>query len=154
MVGIVFVMVDPLLQPPQESSREWVREHAEQYVATDGADGHIWKGVPTLLLTTVGRRSGNAIRNVLIYGEDEGRYVIVASRGGTPQHPSWYLNLVDHPEVLVQVGPEQFRAVARPTEGAERERLWGAMTQIWPDYNEYQKKTTRTIPVVVLERTT
>ena len=88
----------------------------------------------------------------LIFGEDGGSQVLVASRGGAPQHPAWYLNLEANPEVGVQVKADKFRARARTAEGEERERLWKAMNEIWPHYDEYQTKTTRQIPVVVLDR--
>lgn len=131
---------------------QWMADHMRRYVASNGADGHIWNGVPTLLLTTKGRRSGEPIMLPLIYGEHEGRYILVASKGGHPHHPVWYLNLVADPRVDVQVGAEKLRAKARTAAGAERATLWAKMTKIWPAYDEYQAKTKREIPVVVLER--
>lgn len=89
---------------------------------------------------------------MLIYGKDGDRYVVVASKGGAPEHPLWYENLAAHPEVEVQVLADRFRAQARTAEGEERTRLWKLMTGIWPDYDQYQQKTSREIPVVVLER--
>ena len=137
-----------------DSPREWVNEHIQRYVATGGANGHEWKpGVPTLLLTTRGRRSGLLRRTALIYGRDGDAYVVVASQGGLPQHPSWYLNLEADPTVRVQVGPDEFDATARPATGDERARLWREMAKIWPAYDEYQTKTDRQIPVVVLTPT-
>jgi deazaflavin-dependent oxidoreductase (nitroreductase family) len=127
-------------------------EHVERYIATDGEDGHDWQGVPTLLLTTHGRRSGEARTLPLIYGRDGDHLLVVASRGGAPKHPSWYLNLVADPDVEVQVKADRFAAHARPATAAERPRLWKTMTAIWPDYDNYQTKTDREIPVVVLER--
>lgn len=132
---------------------DWIADHLKRYLATDGADGHIWNGVPTLLLTTTRRKSGTPQQLPLIYGKDGDRYVIVASRGGAPDHPSWYKNLVAQPDVQVQVAAERFRARARSAKGEERTRLWGAMAKLFPPYDEYQAKTTREIPVVVLERT-
>ncbi len=142
---------------PQEevtdSPTGWVAEHVDRYVETDGREGHEWRGVPTLLLTTRGRKSGKLRRTALIYGEDgEERYLLVASKGGAPEHPSWYLNLVAHPEVEVQVGPDKFVARARTADAREKPRLWQLMTSIWPDYDGYQKKTGRDIPVVIVER--
>lgn len=129
------------------------QEHVDRYRATDGAEGHDWReGSTVLLLTTAGRKTGNESTTPLIYGMDGGNPVIVASKGGTPEHPGWYLNLVKHPEVGVQVKGDVFRARARTAEGDERERLWKTMTAIWPHYDEYAQKTDRTIPVVVLER--
>ena len=130
----------------------WIAEHLSKYQATNGADGHIWNGVPTLLLTTTGRKSGDARTLPLIYGKDGDRFVIVASRGGAPDHPGWYKNLVAHPDVKLQVAADKFAARASTAKGAERARLWQVMTKIWPAYDEYQTKTTREIPVVILER--
>jgi deazaflavin-dependent oxidoreductase (nitroreductase family) len=130
----------------------WQREHARRYLATGGRDGHIWEGVPTLLLTTTGRRSGESRTTPLIYGRDGERYLLVASRGGAPAHPSWYENLVAQPEVRVQVMAERFRARARGATAAEKPALWKTMTAIWPPYEEYQRRTTREIPVVIIER--
>ena len=139
-------------QQPTDSPVDWVAEHAREYIETDGEQGHMWRGVPTLALTTVGRKSGHPRRTMLIYGEDNGNAVIVASRGGAPTHPLWYLNLVENPEVEVQIKADQFRARARTVTGDERARLWKMMAQIWPAYDDYQTKTDREIPVVVLER--
>lgn len=130
----------------------WIADHIKSYQATDGADGHIWRGVPTLLLTTTGRKSGEPLLLPLIYGRDDGNFVVVASKGGAPAHPAWYLNLRAHPEVQVQVGAEKFTGRARTATADERPRLWEAMVKIWPAYNEYQQKTRREIPVVVIER--
>jgi deazaflavin-dependent oxidoreductase (nitroreductase family) len=130
----------------------WQQEHARRYLASGGQDGHIWEGVPTLLLTTTGHRSGQSRTTPLIYGRDGERYVIVASRGGAPAHPEWYENLSAQPEVHVQVMADRFKARARTASAAERAALWKTMAAIWPPYDEYQAKTTRQIPVVVLER--
>ena len=130
----------------------WIAEHLKKYLATNGADGHIWNGVPTLLLTTTGRKSGEARTLPLIYGQDGKRFVIVASRGGAPDHPGWYQNLVAQPKVQVQVAADRFAPRAATAKGAERTRLWSLMAKIWPAYDEYQKKTSREIPVVTLER--
>src|SRR6478735_8716075 len=128
-------------EQPLEPTTGWVRDHLRAYVETDGENGHLWRGVPTLLLTTRGRRSGSLRRTPLIYGESDGAYVIVASKGGTPQHPAWYLNLTAEPEVTIQVASEVMSARARTAEGDERERLWALMTSIWPAYDDYQAKT-------------
>lgn len=135
-----------------DSPKGWVRAHIRDYVESDGRKGHRWRGVDTLLLTTRGRRSGRLRRTALIYRADDGRYVVVASTGGGKHHPAWYLNLVDDPNVRVQVGPEVFTARASTAAAAERERLWKAMASTWPDYDRYQSKTDREIPVVILER--
>ena len=134
-----------------DSPVEWVAEHTRRYVESGGEDGHEWRpGVPTLLLTTTGRRSGVKRRTALIYGRDNTDYVIVASNGGTPEHPAWYLNLEADPEVELQVLDATVAATASTVTGAERERLWALMREIWPAYDEYQTKTEREIPVVVL----
>jgi deazaflavin-dependent oxidoreductase (nitroreductase family) len=135
-----------------DSPTRWVARHVRRYVQTDGSSGHRWNGRNTLLLTTRGRRSGKLRRTALIYGRDGDNYVVVASNGGARNHPFWYLNLTAEPEVRVQVGPERFAARARTAGAEERPRLWRLMAEIWPDYERYQKRTGREIPVVVLER--
>jgi deazaflavin-dependent oxidoreductase (nitroreductase family) len=112
-----------------------------------------FKGVPLLLLTTTGARSGKTRVNPLAYTRDGDRLVVIASKGGAPSHPDWYHNLVARPLVTVEVGRERFQARARIAEGAERDRLYAAQAQLLPAFAEYQRKTTRRIPVVVLERT-
>jgi deazaflavin-dependent oxidoreductase (nitroreductase family) len=129
------------------------QEHVRRYQATDGAEGHRWReGSSVLLLTTTGRRSGNESTTPLIYDVDAKDVVVVASKGGAPRDPGWYRNLSVHPEVGVQIKGDRFRARARTARGEERERLWLKMNRVWPHYDEYQKKTEREIPVVVLER--
>jgi deazaflavin-dependent oxidoreductase (nitroreductase family) len=142
----------PFEQEPIDSPLEWVADHVQRYIETDGEEGHIWRGVPTLILTTLGRRSGKPRRLALIYGEDGDRYIVVASKGGSEQHPEWYLNLLAHSDVQVQVKADRFEAKARPATAEEHGRLWPHMVEIWPDYTQYQEKTARTIPLVVLER--
>ena len=130
------------------------QEHVRRYRETDGEEGHIWKeGSTILLLTTKGRNTGKETTTPLIYQMDGDNPVIVASQGGAPEHPGWYRNLSKNPEVGVQILGDQFRARARTAEGEERERLWRTMNEIWPHYDEYQQRTDRRIPVVVLERT-
>lgn len=138
---------------PQDSPVDWVNEHIRQYLDSGGDEGHVWReGSTILLLTTIGRRTGTARRTALIYREVGGAYVIVASKGGAQDHPAWYLNLTAEPTVTVQVKDEEFTARARVAEGAEREQLWTLMNEVWPHYVEYQTKTDREIPVVVLDR--
>jgi deazaflavin-dependent oxidoreductase (nitroreductase family) len=139
-------------EQPIDSPSEWVADHARRYVETNGEDGYIWQGVPTLVLTTKGRRSGKPRRTMLIFGQDGDRYVVVASKGGAPEHPLWYRNLQEDPEVLVQVRADRFHARARTATAEEKPALWKLMTEIWPAYDEYQEKTGRDIPVVILER--
>ena len=113
-----------------DSPSGWVNQHIRRYVATGGQDGHEWRpGVPTLLLTTRGRKSGVLRRTALIYGRDADAYLVVASQGGSPRHPAWYLNLEAEPRVHVQVGPEEFDALARPATPEERARLWPEVTR-------------------------
>jgi proline iminopeptidase len=127
--------------------------HVRRYRETGGEVGHIWRrGAKTLLLTTRGRKSGNPTTAPLIYEQDGDTYVIVASKGGAPNHPGWYRNLVKDPNVEVQVMDDVFAAQARTATGEERERLWRLAAQQWPDYDAYQQRTDRQIPVVVLER--
>jgi deazaflavin-dependent oxidoreductase (nitroreductase family) len=127
------------------------QEHVRRYRETDGEVGYIWNGVPTLLLTTTGRRSGEPTTTPLIFGRAGDDYVIVASQGGKPEHPGWYRNLVKEPEVELQVKGDRFRGRARTAEGGEREQLWRRMAEIWPPYDKYQTRTDRVIPVVVVE---
>jgi deazaflavin-dependent oxidoreductase (nitroreductase family) len=127
--------------------------HVRRYRETGGEVGHIWRrGAKTLLLTTRGRKSGNPTTAPLIYEQDGDSYVVVASKGGAPRHPGWYRNLVKDPNVEVQVMDDVFAAQARTATGEERERLWQLAAQQWPDYDAYQQRTDRQIPVVVLER--
>jgi deazaflavin-dependent oxidoreductase (nitroreductase family) len=140
------------MSTPQDSPVGFVKEHIEQYVQSGGTEGHEWHGATTLLLTTTGRRSGTQHRTALIYRQVGDDYVIVASKGGAPNHPAWYLNLTANPDVRVQVKDEEFAGRARVAEGDERAKLWPLMAEVWPDYDSYQTKTDRQIPVVVIER--
>ncbi len=136
-----------------DSPSDWVAERTRRYLASGGADGHEWRGAPTLLLTTIGRTSGIGRRTALIYGEDPtvpGRFVVVASKGGAPEHPNWYLNLAANPVVEVQVKDHVFAGTATTARGADRERLWELMVAIYPDYRDYATRTDREIPVVVI----
>jgi deazaflavin-dependent oxidoreductase (nitroreductase family) len=137
---------------PGRQRPEWVQDHIERYRASDGEDGHIWRGVPTLLLTTTGRQSGEQITTPLIYGRSGSLYLLVASRGGAALHPHWYLNLRANPVVELQVAADKFTATARTATPEEKGDLWPVMTAIWPKYEEYQRSTERDIPLVILER--
>ena len=133
---------------------DWMQTHLERYLATDGEEGHHWKGVTTLLLTTIGRKTEKRRQLPLIYEKAGEGFVIVASKGGHSHHPAWYLNLVANPNVELQVGAERFSATARTSTGAERKRLWEMMVKVFPNYSDYATAATeREIPVVVLERT-
>ncbi|MFI5618726.1 nitroreductase family deazaflavin-dependent oxidoreductase [Streptomyces sp. NPDC051567] len=136
---------------PTDPREGWQRDHVTLYTSSNGAEGHQWNGTQTLLLTTVGRVSGNPVRTPLIYGEADGRYLVVASKGGAAEHPLWYRNLSAHPEVRVQVGPRIVQGTARTATAGERAAYWPVMARLWPAYDEYQAKTDREIPVVVIE---
>jgi proline iminopeptidase len=137
-----------------ESENLFGEEHIQRYRETNGEVGHDWKrGTEILLLTTKGRKSGEPRTSPLIYVKDDnGNHVVIASKGGTPENPGWYLNLEQNPEVELQVKDDVFPARARTATGEEREQLWKRANEAWPDYDEYQTKTDRQIPVVVLER--
>jgi deazaflavin-dependent oxidoreductase (nitroreductase family) len=150
-------MADAKLAP---GLAQWMIDHTNRYLSSGGTDGHMYKvsppgygelTVPSLLLTTTGRKSGEKFIFPLFYGEAGKGYVIVASKGGAPEHPAWYRNLLANPEVEVQVGTKKLKARARTASGAERARLWEQALKFWPPYADYQKKTDREIPVVVLD---
>jgi deazaflavin-dependent oxidoreductase (nitroreductase family) len=129
------------------------KEHVDRYVATDGAEGYEWRnGASILILTTTGRKSGEERTNALIFGRHGDDYLVVGSKGGAPAPPAWYLNLVANPEVHVQVKGDRFAAHARTATAEEKPELWKTMTAVWPDYDAYQQRTEREIPVVVLTR--
>jgi deazaflavin-dependent oxidoreductase (nitroreductase family) len=128
------------------------QEHVKRYRETDGREGHEWQGTTTLILTTTGRRSGQPRSAPLIYGQHGEDYVVVASKGGAEEHPAWYENLQAQPAVEVQVKADRFRARARTATPQEKPELWEMMVGRWPAYADYQRKTDREIPVVVLER--
>ncbi len=137
---------------------EKIKNHVALYLASDGAEGHLWDKLaapgtyPCLLLTTTGRKSGEPRTTPLVYGRDGDDYVVVASQGGRPTHPAWYLNLAENPVVNVQVAAEKFTATAREAQGEERARLWQLMGGVYPMMDEYEKRIgdARVIPVVVL----
>lgn len=142
-----------------DSLPSWIKEHIELYLK-DGEAGHLWDAslggsegmLTTLLLTTTGRKSGRQLVLPLIYRPtDDGGYGIIASKGGAPTHPAWFLNLEADPKVKVKVANREFDAVARVAEGAEREALWDLLSEYYAPYNDYQAATTRQIPVVVLD---
>ena len=125
-------------------------EHVKVYRETDGEQGYLWNGAPILLLTTTGRKSGELRTSALIFGRDGDDLLLVASQGGAPTHPNWYHNLSANPDVEVQVQGDVFRATARTANDDEKTRLWSIMTDVWPNYDSYQERTDRAIPVVVL----
>jgi proline iminopeptidase len=139
---------------------QWMIDHANRYISSGGTEGHMYTVtppgyseliVPALLLTTTGRKSGDKFIFPLFYGDTGNGYIVVASKGGAPEHPGWYRNLLADPEVEVQVGTKQLKAKARTATGAERAKLWEKALEFWPPYADYQKKTQREIPVVVLD---
>jgi deazaflavin-dependent oxidoreductase (nitroreductase family) len=139
---------------------DWMVDHANRYRASGGTEGHIYKitppgqpemAVPSLLLTTTGRKSGEKFIFPLFYGRAGDSYFVIASKGGAPQHPGWYRNILANPDVEVQVGTARMQARARTTTGEERARLWQKSLEFWPAYAEYQRTTEREIPVVVLD---
>jgi len=141
------------LQAVSESENLFGAEHVRRYRETGGEVGHDWRrGSKILLLTTNGRKTGQPTTAPLIYENAGDAYVIIASKGGAPEHPGWYRNLAKDPNVEVQVKDDVFRARARTATGDEREQLWKLAAQQWPDYDAYQTRTEREIPVVVLER--
>jgi deazaflavin-dependent oxidoreductase (nitroreductase family) len=125
-------------------------EHVARYQETDGEIGYEWNGAHILLLTTKGRRSGLLRTTPLIFGRDGGDFLVVASKGGAPEHPLWYLNLEADPHAEIQVKAEHIPVVARTATGPERARLWKIATGYWPNYDAYQERTEREIPIVVL----
>jgi deazaflavin-dependent oxidoreductase (nitroreductase family) len=128
------------------------QEHVERYRATDGEEGHDWeKGTSILLLTTTGAKTGQERITPLIYGRAGDAYLVVASKGGADEPPGWYANLQKNPDVEIQVKADRMRARARTATPDEKPDMWRTMAAEWPDYDEYQKRTDREIPVVVLE---
>jgi deazaflavin-dependent oxidoreductase (nitroreductase family) len=125
-------------------------EHVRQYEATGGNVGHDWNGATCLVLRTIGRKSGEVRKFPLIYGRDGANYVVVASKGGAPENPGWYENLKSHPEIEIQVRDKVIPVTARTGSAQDKSRVWPIMTAQWPDYDSYQTKTTRDIPVVIL----
>ncbi|PKB73044.1 MAG: nitroreductase [SAR202 cluster bacterium Io17-Chloro-G7] len=139
------------MSTPNERPSTWIQDHIKIYL-DNPEEGHMWSGAPTLLLTTKGRTTGDLNTTPLIYGQDGDRYLLVASRGGAPRNPGWYRNLVKNPDVEIQLKDDRFPARARTATSEEKGALWEIMTKIWPAYDEYQTKTSRDIPVIVVER--
>jgi proline iminopeptidase len=139
---------------------DWMVEHANRYIASGGKEGHMYEmnqpgrpkiTVPALLLTTTGRKSGEKYIFPLFYGMAGSSYLVIASKGGAPEHPGWYRNLTANSEVEVQAGTTKVKARARTVTGPERAKLWEQALQFWPPYADYQTKTEREIPVVLLD---
>ena len=140
---------------------QWMVDHVARYLSSGGTDGHMYTinapnlptmAVPSLLLTTTGRKSGEKFLFPLFYGQAGGSYFVIASKGGAPAHPGWYRNLLANAAVEVQVGTAKMTATARTADGAERAALWEKAVAIWPPFADYQRKAVdREIPVVVLD---
>ena len=128
------------------------QEHVAAYRESGGERGYDWRGTTILLLTTEGRSSGEPRTMPLIHRTDGDRWVVVASKGGAPAHPSWFQNLQANPEATIQVRAEEIPVRASVAEGEERRRLWAQMAEVWPPYDDYQARTDREIPVVILSR--
>ncbi|HTX31390.1 MAG TPA: nitroreductase family deazaflavin-dependent oxidoreductase [Solirubrobacteraceae bacterium] len=141
----------PLQGEYEPSSAKWVRDQVEEYESSGGTRGTELRGVPVVVITSVGSSSGKLRKNPVMRVEHDGVYAAVASKGGAPEHPAWYRNLVEHPLVELQDGPDKGDYQARETSGEERERWWDRAVEVWPDYAEYQTKTDREIPVFVIE---
>lgn len=135
------------------SPAKWVRDQVEAYEGSGGADGTTMRGMPVILLTTIGAKTG-AIRKVpLMRVEHDGRYAAVASLGGAPKHPVWYFNLKAHPELMLRDGEQTFNMTAREVTGSEYDEWWERAVAAYPDYADYKLKTSRVIPLFVLEPT-
>lgn len=133
-------------------TNNWNRRMIEEFRANEGKVGGMWEGRPLLLLTTTGARSGYPHTTPTMYLRDGDRLLIFATKRGEPTNPDWYHNLLAHPQVTVEVGPETYEATATVLNGEERDRLYARQAELNPQFGEYQKKTTRKIPVIALER--
>jgi deazaflavin-dependent oxidoreductase (nitroreductase family) len=141
----------PLEGVYEPSSAKWVRDQVEEYESSGGSDGATLRGVPVVVVTSIGANSGKLRKNPVMRIEHDGVYAAVASKGGAPQNPAWYRNFVEHPLVELQDGSAKADYNAREISGEERALWWKRALEVWPDYAEYQTKTDRQIPVFVLE---
>jgi deazaflavin-dependent oxidoreductase (nitroreductase family) len=141
----------PLQGEYEPSTSEWVRKQVDEYEGSGGTKGTTLRGVPVVVVTSVGASSGKLRKNPVMRVEHDGNYAAVASKGGAPEHPAWYQNFVDHPTVELQDESARGDYSARELSGEERELWWGRAVDVWPDYAEYQTKTNRQIPVFLLE---
>ena len=135
----------------QPSPEQWVRDQVEAYEASGGTEATTLRGVPVVVVTSVGAKSGKLRKNPVMRVEHDGKYALVASKGGAPSHPTWYHNLVEHPRVELQDGPDRREYTVRVAEGAERAQWWERAVAVWPDYADYQTRTDREIPVFIAE---
>jgi deazaflavin-dependent oxidoreductase (nitroreductase family) len=141
----------PLQGEYAPSSAEWVRNQVEEIESSGGTQGTVLRGVPVIVITSMGSGSGKLRKNPVMRVEHDGKYAAVASKGGAPEHPAWRRNLVEHPLVEVQDATAKGDFTARELSGDERAQWWERALAVWPDYAEYQTKTDREIPVFVLE---
>jgi F420H(2)-dependent quinone reductase len=141
----------PLTGEYAPSTSGWARKQAERFEATDGAEANLLRGRPIIVLTSVGAKTGKLRKTALMRVEHDGRYAVVASKGGAAHNPVWYHNLKANPHVELQDGPAKRDYTARELDGAERSSWWDRAVEVWPDYANYQTKTKRVIPVFVLE---
>jgi deazaflavin-dependent oxidoreductase (nitroreductase family) len=130
---------------------DWNRQTVEAFRANKGQVGGMWEGRPLLLLTTIGAKSGQGRTNPVMYLREGDRVFVFASKGGAPSHPDWYRNLLAHPEVTVEIGGQTYTAIAKPVTGEERDSIYARWAQQYPQFGDYQEKTSRTIPVIELE---
>jgi deazaflavin-dependent oxidoreductase (nitroreductase family) len=142
----------PLQGEYEPSPSQWVRDQVEEYEGSGGTKGTEMRGVPVVVITSMGASSGKLRKNPVMRVEHDGVYAAVASKGGAPEHPSWYGNIVKQPLVELQDGPDRADYNARRVDGDERAKWWERAVAVWPDYADYQTKTEREIPVFVLER--
>ena len=136
----------------EPSPSDWVREQVEKFEASNGQEANTLNGDPIVVITSIGAKSGKLRKNPVMRVERDGTYVAIASKGGAPEHPEWYYNFVEHPEVELQDGSEKHTYTVRIVQGEERAGWWAHAVATWPTYGEYQKKTDREIPVFLLER--
>jgi F420H(2)-dependent quinone reductase len=141
----------PLTGEYEPSTSDWARKQAELYESSGGTEGTTLRGVPVIILTSVGSQSGKLRKTALMRVEHDGEYAVVASLGGAPKHPVWYYNLKNHPHVELQDGPVKSDYLAREVTGDEKAVWWERAVATWPEYAKYQTKTERQIPVFVLE---
>jgi F420H(2)-dependent quinone reductase len=141
----------PLDGEYEPSAWDWVREQVDEYESSGGTKGLTLGGKPVVVVTMRGRRSGKIRKAAVMRVEHDGAYAAVASKGGAPEHPGWYLNLLENPDVTVQDGPDVHEMRARVADGDEKAAWWARAVEVWPAYDEYQQKTDRPIPVVLLE---
>ena len=135
----------------EPSPEKWVRDQVETYETSSGTEGTTLRGVPVVVVTSAGAKSGKLRKNPVMRVEHEGKYALVASKGGAASHPTWYHNLVAHPRIELQDGPDRRDYTVRVAEGEERAAWWERAVDVWPDYAEYQKYTDREIPVFIAE---